>query len=146
MFLKLLRDTAADPEADDAARRDWGVVRDWLGAAEDAPLTPAQHEQWAQAFERYVAEGQAPSLELAAVFERFRQWLPEIYRSLRDIAPEIPPELRAVMERLLATEEQIATARMGAGRPSAGGGVHRQAVEKGLRRRQDTADDLGHPG
>lgn len=112
VFVQLLRrlgTEGAEPNA--AAARDWGTLRDWLGADEAAPLTRDQHEQFAQAFERYLAEGAAPSLELVPVFERFKAWMLGIYRALNAIAPEIPAEVRAVFESMLATDEQLARRR-----------------------------------
>ncbi len=41
LFLDILRDFAAAPGANEAATRDWGTVRDWLGAKEGAALTSA---------------------------------------------------------------------------------------------------------
>ncbi len=115
VFLHLLRrlgtEAGADGEINAAAARDWGTVRDWLGASDDAALTTAQHEQFATAFERYLAEGVAPSAELAPVFARFKSWMAQIYRSVKDIAPEIPEDVRAVFEAMSATDEQLARRR-----------------------------------
>ena len=71
------------------------------------------HEKTAESFERYLMEGKAPSIELQSVFQTFRQWLISVYKSLKDFlsrnpdAGELNPEVRAVFDRMLATEEEI---------------------------------------
>jgi len=65
------------------------------------------HEQFARGFEAYLMEGKAPSLELRDVFQRFRDWLVNIYRSLRNLNVPMTQEIRQVFDRLLATDDQI---------------------------------------
>jgi hypothetical protein len=115
VFLDLLDrlGDAAPPSA--AALRDRATVRQWLGAADGAPLTRDQHERWAAAFETWLAEGRAPSLELVPVFERFRRWLLDVYRRLVGtdaLEARIAPDVRRVMDRMVATDEQLARARL----------------------------------
>jgi peptidoglycan hydrolase-like protein with peptidoglycan-binding domain len=40
-------------------------------------------ERFARGWERYIAEGDAPTPHLRAIFERFTQWFKNIYRNLR---------------------------------------------------------------
>lgn len=80
------------------------------------------HEQWARGFEAYAFEGKSPSLELTKMFQTFRAWLVNVYRAMlksvnaskTDIAGtmkvELSDEVRAVMDRMLATSDQIAEA------------------------------------
>lgn len=80
----------------------------------------AYHEQWARGFEAYAFEGKAPSLDLQHAFQTFRAWLVNVYRALlksvnankSDIADtmkvELSDEVRSVMDRMLATSDQIA--------------------------------------
>lgn len=70
-----------------------------------------EHEQWAKAFERYLAEGKAPSSALAQAFESFKQWLVSIYKSLTNIDATITDEIRGVMDRLIATDAEIKASR-----------------------------------
>jgi len=73
----------------------------------------AYHEKTAESFERYLMEGKAPSIELQSVFQTFRQWLVGVYKSIKDFlkrnpdAGELSDEVRAVFDRMLATEEEI---------------------------------------
>lgn len=74
-------------------------------------FTTEQHETWARGFEAYAMEGKAPSLELADAFARFKAWLTRIYRTVRGLNVKITPEVRDVMDRMLATDEEIRAAR-----------------------------------
>lgn len=77
----------------------------------DSAIRRAVHEQFARGFETYLMEGKAPSIELRNAFRTFARWLAQIYQALRgDLKVNLDPEMRAVFDRLLATEEQIAAA------------------------------------
>jgi len=79
--------------------------------AKDAAIRRAVHEQFARGFEQYLMEGKAPSIELRNAFRTFARWLVQIYKSLRgQLNVNIDDEMRAVFDRLVATEEQIAAA------------------------------------
>jgi hypothetical protein len=75
----------------------------------------AYHEKFAVAFEKYLMEGKAPSLELARVFASFRQWLKDVYKYVVKYfdGVELTDEVRGVFDRMLATDEQIALAQQG---------------------------------
>jgi len=109
-FFELMRDAAMDA-APKQLKDDLDTVFRWLGVQDGTQLTRAHHEQWAKGFERYLAEGSAPSPQLQSAFERFKTWLIEIYRSLTSIGDkEITDEVRGVMDRLLATDPELALA------------------------------------
>jgi hypothetical protein len=55
-------------------------------------------------------EGKAPSEGLRKVFAAFKVWLTNIYRSLKNLNVELSPEVRAVFDRILATDKEIAQA------------------------------------
>lgn len=69
-----------------------------------------QHEKFARGFEAYLLEGKAPSIELQGLFQRFRAWLASVYRSVRGLNVELTPEVRAVLDRMLATDSGIEAA------------------------------------
>ncbi len=98
-------DRAGAPEG---VRRDMETVLKWLGAERADAITPEQHEKWARAFEQYLASGEAPSEGLRSAFEQFKAWLMALYRSLTALGEPVGPEIKGVMDRLLATDEQIA--------------------------------------
>jgi hypothetical protein len=71
----------------------------------------AYHEQFARGFEAYLFEGKAPSLEMAGIFSRFRQWLLRVYQSITSLNVKLDDSVRGVFDRMLAVDEQIALAK-----------------------------------
>lgn len=76
----------------------------------------AAHERTAESFEAYLFSGKAPSIELATYFQKFREYLLNVYKSLKQFlaghpeAGKLNDEVRGVFDRMLATDEQIALA------------------------------------
>lgn len=77
----------------------------------DAAVDVGMQEQWARAFEAYLLEGKAPSIELRGAFEKFRAWLISIYKKLAGLNVSPSDEMRAVFDRMLATDDEIVKAR-----------------------------------
>lgn len=110
-----IRDGASVTDAERAVVADMEVLLQWFGVegglAEWERMTFEQktgaHEQFARGFEAYAFEGKAPSLELQSIFQRFRSWLVNIYRQLRNLNVELTDDVRAVMGRMIATEGAI---------------------------------------
>ena len=127
-FLEVMADLASQENAPEQITADFGKILKWFGVKDAEDGTKAidvwramtldekrpHHERWAESFEQYLIEGKAPSLELRGPFQRFRGWLTTVYKSLRDFAAgrdlKISGEIRAVMDRLVATEDQISEA------------------------------------
>lgn len=67
------------------------------------------HEKFAEAFEKYLFEGVAPSQALYRVFASFRQWMSKVYEHLKDHFKdvELTDEVRSVFDRMLATDAEI---------------------------------------
>lgn len=95
---------------------DMDTVMTWAGH-ENIPyqqLTPEQrtglHEQFAETFEQYLASGKAPTPELKGVFDRFKSWMVDAYKSLQALVSGTPnaklsPEITGVMDRLLGARD-----------------------------------------
>lgn len=89
----------------------------WYGM--DFEARRAAHERTAESFERYLFEGNAPSVELASYFQKFRAWMVNVYKSIRDFlernpeAGKLDDTVRGVFDRMLATAEQIKLAEQG---------------------------------
>ena len=130
VFLETLRIIAAEPTATAQARADWQTVLDWFGVTNEQWATMSQlplkqqydalrpyHEKFARGFEVYVMEGKSPSIALRQVFGMFKRWMMSVYKEIKDIpdAPGLTPEIRAVYDRLLATDEEIAQAQIAMG-------------------------------
>ena len=64
-------------------------------------------ERFARGFERYIAEGKAPTQALQSAFRKFKSWLTSIYRDLKNLGKEPPEEVKRVMDRMLATNDEI---------------------------------------
>jgi len=65
------------------------------------------HERFARGFEAYLFEGNAPSIELQPLFQRFKEWLKRVYKSIEALNVELTDEVRGVFDRMIASEEQI---------------------------------------
>ena len=68
------------------------------------------HEKVANAFEEYLMEGNAPSAELKGVFQRFRDWLLDVYNSIKRTA-NLTDDVRMVFDRMLASQDSINAAK-----------------------------------
>jgi hypothetical protein len=125
-FLEVMADLASQVDAPAQIQADMAQVLEWFGVPDLATWNGytldqkrPYHERWAESFEQYLFEGKAPSAELQPLFRRFRSWLINVYRSLesfmrgRDL--KVSDEIRQVMGRLIATDEQIAQAEESAG-------------------------------
>lgn len=102
--------------------KDTQALLDWFGVKDletwrnmDFEEQRGFHEKFAQGFEKYLFEGKAPSIELQSLFQRFAAWLKSIYRDLTRLGVQLTPEVRGVFDRMLATNEQIATAEQARG-------------------------------
>lgn len=64
-------------------------------------------ERFARGFENYLREGKAPAESIKSIFRRFKEWLGKIYRAFVQIGGAPSKEVRAVMDRMIASEEEI---------------------------------------
>ncbi len=105
---------AADPasmnETQSRMVEDYGKLLKWLGVESREQIGVPQHEKWARGLEAYMREGKAPSVELRSIFARFRSWLINIYRSLTSLNVQLSDEVREVMDRVFASDQEIEAA------------------------------------
>lgn len=125
-FLSVYADMARDAEGSPEVKEDFGKLLNWFGVKDQATWDGMSldeqrkfHEQFAYSYEQYLAEGKAPSVEAQGVFDRFTSWLKRVYKSIRDDTntiyrqqhgedlPILTGEVRDVMDRMLASDEQI---------------------------------------
>lgn len=112
--LEVLSDLAAQEDAPKEIVEDMNVLLRWFGVA-DLPTWRSMsleqrrqyHEKFARGFEVYLFEGKAPSTELRGLFSRFRSWIIAVYKSGGLPKNELSPEVRGVMDRLVATNQEI---------------------------------------
>ena len=98
---EMMRDAAHDLAPDDL-KADASSVRNWIGVGEGDTIPTRAHEKFARGFERYMMEGHAPSTNLARVFDRFKQWLTQIYQTVGRLRSPITDDIRNVFDRMLA--------------------------------------------
>lgn len=117
-FLEVFRDlAAAQPAGPDVGPQnsiieDWRKMQAYLGVGDDGVISTEAHEKWARSFEAYLFEGKAPSQDVADLFARFRSWLVFVYQSIKKLNAPLNDNIRGVMDRLVATDEEIMAARM----------------------------------
>jgi hypothetical protein len=109
-FLEMFTALASTPDAPQQMQDDLATIRKWLGN-DGGPYSVEQHEKYARGGEAYFMSGEAPSLALADAFSRFKAWLTRIYKTALGLNVKITPEIRDVMDRMLATDAEIAAAR-----------------------------------
>lgn len=110
LYLEIFKNIAESDTATDQIKEDYQKILDWMGVKSGAEIGVEQHEQWARGFEAYMFEGKAPSIELQSAFRRFKAWLITIYKQIRALNVELTDEVRGVMDRMLATDDQIEAA------------------------------------
>jgi hypothetical protein len=103
-FLDEMMRDAAHPAATPELRDDAQTTRDWLGVKAGEEFKARHHERFARGFEQYLREGKAPSAGLARVFEKFKAWLTEIYKTIKGLGKPISNDIRRVFDRLLVPD------------------------------------------
>lgn len=105
-FLEEMSADALREKAPDQIKEDFQKIKEWAGIEGDSISTEA-HEKFASAIEDYFKDGKAPSQELMPLFQRFAAWIKQVYRKLSGEGVKVPQEIREVMDRMLATDEEI---------------------------------------
>ena len=103
-YLRLLGDLTKESTASQDLKKDASTILKWLGAESFESITVEQNEKFARGFEAYLMEGKAPTSELKSAFERFKEWLTEIYKSVKALNVQLSPEVRDVYARMLGAE------------------------------------------
>ena len=136
-YLDMLTRLSEMPNAPQSFKDDLNTVLEWAGATpEEWAAWDSEyrntgkmnegmrkvHEAFAYNSEIYIATGEAPSIKLQSMFDQFAAWLRRVYKSIRDELntiyrqengedlPILTGEVRQVMDRMLASEEQITQA------------------------------------
>lgn len=87
---------------------DWNALKEWSGwvDGENVYNTKA-HEKFARGWESYLRSGEAPTKGLQRVFRQFSKWLTRIYRSVQRLGGEVPSDIKDIMARMIATQDDI---------------------------------------
>ncbi len=113
-FFEATRHFASQADAPQELRDDMNALLNFVGVSDLATWNNmsfeerrAGHEQVARAFEAYLFEGKAPTPELQGMFQTFRQWLIQVYESIKKLNVTLSDDVRGVFDRMLATKEDI---------------------------------------
>ena len=128
-YLTVYADMATLPEATPEMQQDMQTILDFFGVKDigtwNAMTLEQQrkyHESFAYNFEIYLFEGKAPNTAMQEMFNKFSRWLTTVYRHIvgelnalyrlenNEDLPILTDEIRGVMDRMVASEEQIAQA------------------------------------
>jgi hypothetical protein len=109
------RQPLMQPAGDGQIAEDYQTLLAWFKVENRDGIAVEHHEQFARGFEAYLMEGKAPSAELRGVFQRFKAWMTLIYKKLSGLNVKLNDDVRAVFDRILASEDEIknAAAEMG---------------------------------
>ena len=86
---------------------DWNKLKEWTGWNDNETTNTDAHEKFARGFEAYLREGEAPTKFLERTFRQFSKWLSAIYRAVSRLGGLPPKDIREIMDRMLATQEDI---------------------------------------
>lgn len=87
--------------------QDFQKLAEFAGHELGTEWSREEHEKLASAWETYLSEGKAPSLELVSTFERFKNWMKRIYQTLTRHAIPINDDVRGVFDRMLAGDREL---------------------------------------
>jgi hypothetical protein len=123
-FFEIYRWVASQPDAPQQFRDDMEALLENIGVAKGEDGTRLSmwntmtfqqrvegHEKIARSFEGYLYTGRAPSIRLQSLFNTFARWLKGVYYHLRQLKINLTPEVTAVFDRMLATDDEIELAK-----------------------------------
>ena len=87
---------------------DWNTLKEWSCWVDgDNVDNTKAHEKFARGWESYLRSGEAPTKGLQRVFRQFSKWLTRIYRSVQRLGGEVPSDIKDIMARMIATQDDI---------------------------------------
>lgn len=94
----------------DLAGNDKVIAEEWTGV-KDGKWTREADEMFARGGENYHRTGEAPTAALKDLFDRFKTWLQDVYKTLTGSAIDvkISKEMKGVYDRLFVPEGETAT-------------------------------------
>lgn len=107
VFFDDIKTLAEMENAPQQVKDDWQALKEWTGWNDNETNNTDAHEKFARGFEAYLREGEAPTKFLERTFRRFSKWLSAIYRAVSRLGSLPPKDIREIMDRMLATQEDI---------------------------------------
>jgi len=115
-YFEVMNHIATQPDAPKGVVDDMNTLLDFAGVESieswnmmSIEERRAAHEKTAEAFERYIMEGKAPSRKLRELFQTLKSWMLTAYRGITN-KHAINDDVRAVFDRMVASEDEIAQA------------------------------------
>lgn len=107
VFRRMLADVASRTD-NKRVKADLATLEEWAGV-KDGVWNRAAEEKFARGFEKYIADGEAPTPKLRQAFESFKQWMLQVYRTITGSAidVEITPQVKAIFDRLVGEEPRF---------------------------------------
>lgn len=102
-------------EASKELKQDINALRKWAGVKEGADFTREQSEQVARGFEAYLMEGKAPTTELRTAFERIKEVMISIYKTVKKLDVKLNKQVRGVFDRMLSANLEVEAAAQSGG-------------------------------
>lgn len=128
---------------------DRGIVEKWL-KVEDGVWGTDHEEKFARVYERYLYDGEAPTPEVKPIFARIRDWMMEVYETVKKSAIDIkiPNNVREVFDRMASgVPEDLAKTADNISQKSKSWTADRGNLEKSIDREakeiQDSKDKAG---
>lgn len=92
----------------DLVDTDLKIIKDWVGVEGDK-WERHHEEKFARGFEKYLKTGKAPNATLTRIFDKFKEWMSDIYKKLKgsSIDVQIPDAVRKVYDNLLGGRDEI---------------------------------------
>jgi hypothetical protein len=113
-FLEVMQNMSSAENAPQEIKDDFDSIIKWFGIKDAETWDKMKfedkrkyHEQFARGFEAYLFSGESPNIEMQNVFARFRAWLIQVYKSIRQLNVNLTPEVTGVFDRMIATNDQI---------------------------------------
>lgn len=108
VFFDDIQKLASMENAPEQLVTDWNKLKEWSGwvDGENVDNTKA-HEKFARGWESYLRSGEAPTSALQRIFRQFSKWLTRIYRSVQRLGGEVPSDIKDIMARMIATQDDI---------------------------------------
>ena len=108
VFFDDIQKLASMENAPEQLVTDWNKLKEWSGWVDgDNVDNTKAHEKFARGWESYLRSGEAPTKGLQRVFRQFSKWLTRIYRSVQRLGGEVPSDIKDVMARMIATQDDI---------------------------------------
>lgn len=108
-FLEIYRHMAEQEDTHKDIKDDFNKLLNWFGVEKASDIKKEHHEMFADAWTKKIREGSFPVKEpwLKRIFNRFSQWLKGEWLTAEESKIEVPKEISDVMNRMIATDEEI---------------------------------------